>query len=98
VANLIEYILGLDLNAPANTITWHITRLERHGLENLQFGSSKADMICEARSAPSDACHIIVKSGGSFVLKVNAGGQAVEKEIRPGMQSFDIPANGSERK
>jgi hypothetical protein len=90
VANLIEYILGFELNVPANTITWRINRLERHGLENLQFGGFKADMVCDARSAPEDACHITVRSGGSFVLKVLADGRAIEKEIRQGTQSFDI--------
>jgi glycogen debranching enzyme len=98
VANLIEHILGFDLNAPANTITWRINRLERHGLQNLQFGGFETDLICEARSSPGNTCHITVKSGGSFVLKVLGGGQAVEKEIHPGTQSFDIPANKSEKK
>ena len=98
VANLIEYILGFELNAPANTIIWRISRLERHGLENLQFGGFKADLICEARSSPGDACHITVKSGGPFMLKVVAGSRAVEKEIRPGTQSFDLPATAQETK
>ena len=91
-------LLSFDLNAPAHTITWRIRRLERHGLENLQFGGFKTDMICEARSAPGDACHITVRSGGSFVLKVVAGGQTVEKEIRQGTISFDIPTDGQDTK
>jgi hypothetical protein len=98
VANLIEHILGFDINAPANTITWHISRLERHGLERLQLGGFKADMICEARSSPGDACHITINSGGSFVLKVLAGSQRVDKEIHSGTQSFVIPSNRADEK
>jgi len=90
VANLIEYLLGFELNAPAHAVTWRINRLERHGLENVQLDGFKTDMICAARSAPGDACHITVRSGGPFVLKVLAGSHAVEKEIRQGTQTFDI--------
>jgi hypothetical protein len=90
VANLIEYMLGLEINAPANTITWRISRLERHGLQNLRFGGFKTDLICEARTSPSDPCHITVKSGGAFVLKVLAGSRTAEKEIHQGTQTFDI--------
>ena len=98
VANLIEYMLGFDLNVPVNTITWRITRLERHGLENLQFGGFKTDLICDPRSSPTDPCHITVKSGGSFVLRVVAGSRAVEKEVHQGTQSFDLPATAPESK
>ena len=90
VANFIEYILGFDVNAPANTITWRITRLERHGLQNLEFRGFKADLICEARMSPREPCRIAVKSGGSFLLKLAAGGHAVARQIRPGTQTFEI--------
>jgi hypothetical protein len=93
VANLIEYMLGFQLDAPANTITWRIRRPERHGLENLQLGGSKADLICAARSSLTDPCEITVKSTGAFTLKVLAGTRTVVKEIQPGSQSFKVPAN-----
>jgi hypothetical protein len=92
VANFIEQILGFDVNAPANTITWRITRLERHGLQNLEFRGFKADLICEARTSPGEPCRIAVKSGGSFLLKLAAGGHAVERQIRPGTQTLEIAA------
>jgi hypothetical protein len=93
VANLIEFVLGFDLNAPAGVITWRINRLERHGLENLHFRGFKTDMICEARESSDAACHITVKSGGPFVLKAIVGTRAVEKRIHPGTQTFDVPEN-----
>ena len=98
VANLIQYMLGFELDAPANTITWRISRLERHGLENLQFGGFKTDLICEARSLPSDPCHITVKSGGPFVLKIVASGHTTEKTINPGTQTFELATQAQETK
>ena len=90
VANLIEYILGFDINAPEHTITWRINRLERHGLENLMFDGFKVDIICETRAAAGDPCHITVKSGGNFALKIFVGGRSTEKQIHAGTQDFSL--------
>ena len=38
VANLIEAVIGLDIDAPANTIMWRITKTERHGMKNFTLG------------------------------------------------------------
>lgn len=91
VANLIEYVLGFKLDAPAKTITWRINLRERHGLENLQFNGFKTDLICEARVSPGDPCRVSVKSGGAFTLKIISGQQTIEKEIHAGQQEFEIP-------
>lgn len=90
VANLIEYVLGFDINAPEQRIDWHITKPEKHGLENLQFNGFKVDMICEARDAKSKTRRVTVNSGGAFTLKVSAGGQSLEKKITTGSQTFEI--------
>jgi len=90
VANLIEYMLGFNIDAPARTIAWNVRRTERHGLQNLEFNGFKVDMICEGRAAASDPCKITVQSGGSFVLKVSNGEKAVEKQIGPGAQTFQF--------
>jgi hypothetical protein len=90
VANLVEYILGFDINAPEHTIIWRINRLERHGLENLVFDGFKVDMICDARAAAGNPCHITVTSGGPFLLKIIVGLHTTEKEIRAGTQTFSL--------
>ncbi len=90
VANLIEYILGFDIDAPANTIAWHVRQLERHGLQNLQFNGFKVDMICDARASADAPCHFTVKSGGSFTLQITSGGKTMEKQISPGAETFQF--------
>jgi len=88
---LIEYMLGFELDAPTHTITWRISRLERHGLQNLRFGGFETDLLCEARNSPGDPCQITVKSGGPFVLKVVVGGRTLVKQVQAGTQSFTAP-------
>lgn len=84
VANLIEYMLGFNIDAPANTITWNVRRAERHGLKNLQFNGFKVDLLCEAR-------RVKVTSGGSFVLRIISGANSVEERVGPGAQEFALP-------
>ncbi|MCL5098754.1 MAG: alpha,alpha-trehalase, partial [Candidatus Omnitrophica bacterium] len=88
VANLIEYILGFDIDAPRNRIVWRITRTEKHGLENLELGSFKVDLICDRRESPADPCRLTITSGGGFTLIAIAGNRTLEKKITPGKHSL----------
>jgi Glycosyl hydrolase family 63 C-terminal domain len=90
VANFIEYILGFEINAPEQTITWRIKQPERHGLENFQFNGFKVDLICDAAAAGVKTRHVIINSAGAFTLKLIVGNQTTEKKIVPGTQSFDL--------
>lgn len=83
---LIENILGIRANAPANRVTWHINRLERHGIESLRFGKHTVSLICEARSSETEPCKITVESNGAFDLVIGR----VTKHIKPGKSTFEV--------
>jgi hypothetical protein len=36
IVGFIEYILGIDVNAPQKTVVWYLHRTERHGLLHLK--------------------------------------------------------------
>jgi hypothetical protein len=91
VANLIEYIMGIDINVPQNTITWNISAIERHGLKNLKFGDFKVDFVCQQRTRPEDPCKIEVSSEGDFRLVVRtAQNPSTTFDIKKGVQSFVV--------
>ena len=90
VANLIESVLGFDLDAPGKTITWRITKTERHGISNLKLGDIRADIVCGARQAPGDPCALVVRSGGPFRLRILQNGKEMEKPIEKGEQQFVV--------
>ena len=72
VANLIEYILGFEIDAPGKIITWTVRQNERHGLTNLRFNDFKVDLIAEPATG-SGPRQITVESGGEFTLRLRRG-------------------------
>jgi glycogen debranching enzyme len=84
VANLIEYILGFDINVPDQRVVWHIDRTERHGLKNLWLGSFSADMLCQARTTAEAPCRLSVTNRGPFTLVVVTPRGKTEHKITPG--------------
>ena len=59
---LIEYVLGIQMDVPNNTIHWYISNTERHGVENLRFGDREISLICDARASSEDAPVIHTKN------------------------------------
>ena len=83
VGNLIEHILGFDIDVPKNRITWKITRLERHGLENLYFGGGMVSLVCAEHKA-GEACQLTVNCTKGFTLQVKVGDKVAVKEMLSG--------------
>ncbi len=90
VANFIEYILGFDLNVLQHTITWRISRPERHGIKNLKFGDFYVELLSEERKARTDLCHVTIISGGTFNLKMFVNGKNIERTIEEGNVIFRL--------
>ena len=90
IANFIEYILGFDLRVPEKTITWRITKTERHGIQNLKFGDFYVELTCEARQTAAEPCRVIVNSGGAFNLTVILNGKTFENRIGKGIQTLQL--------
>ncbi len=70
VSDLIEYVLGFNVNAPDNTIEWRINRQDQHGIENLAMGGASMKLLCDERQSANDPCHLTCESTGDFVLRV----------------------------
>ncbi len=61
IALTIEHLIGIRADVPDRTVTWHITRTDRHGIENLWLGEmGRVDLIAEARSSDTDPVTISV--------------------------------------
>jgi hypothetical protein len=91
VANLIEYRLGFDVDAPRRRVEWRVTQSDKHGLKNLRIGPVTADLVCEGRTGTSDRCRIHVASDGDFKLVVLAGKTRIEKSIGRGSHTITVP-------
>ncbi len=83
VANLIESVLGFDINAPGKTVTWRIKKTGEHGIKNLRIGDATADLICVKRSSQEEPCTIDIRSNGSFTLRLVHGDQEKTVAVNP---------------
>ncbi len=90
VADLIEYELGFEVDAPAKKVTWRITQAERHGIQKLSFANASADLICEHREKTDAPCRITVSSTGTFTLVVVTSHGKHEKRITKGVHKLTL--------
>jgi len=89
VSNFIEYILGLEIDAPANAITWNIALPEEHGLKNLFFRNFKVDLLCQKRNQVNEPRRITVSGKGKFQLNIRIDGKKTSTfSIEPGTQEL----------
>ena len=88
IAMLIEDILGVDVDVPANTITWRPCLLERHGVRRLAFGKGHVDLICESRPSRETPPIIKVSSSVPFKLHAEWGTRCTERNIGVGESTF----------
>lgn len=70
---LIENIIGLRPNALNNSLTWHLARIDKHGIENLKFGNVTVSLIAEKRKKITSPVIINVKCDNNFELIVEHG-------------------------
>ena len=71
IAMLIENIIGLEFDAPGNTITWCVKSPCRHGLENIDFNGQTISLVCEGKK-PAGSTKIKVECRKKFTLKICA--------------------------
>ncbi|HMD58498.1 MAG TPA: trehalase family glycosidase, partial [Steroidobacteraceae bacterium] len=90
IANLIEYVLGFQVNAPEQSIEWRIERTDRHGIQNLSMGKDTMSLICARRERDSAPCHIEIQSSGDFTLKVLLGARSSVSRITAGRTEITV--------
>jgi hypothetical protein len=81
---LIEYGIGIRVDAPSNTILWNIRSPQRVGIDRLRFGGTTVSLTCDAPDAQHRRA-VRVRSDAAFRLKLTCRGSARE---------LDVPAGG----
>ena len=51
---MFEYVFGIRPDAENRKITWHINRLEKHGIENYYFCGKFITLLCDSRSSANE--------------------------------------------
>jgi len=68
-------VVGIGVDAPAQTIRWRPRPGETHGIRNLRMGSNTVDLLIE-----NCQCHI--KAAQPFTLTLVAEGKSREFHVR----------------
>jgi Trehalase len=90
ISNLLEFIIGLHVNAPDRMIEWRIGRTDRHGVTNLKVGHATLSLICDGRRSPADTCHIAADSDAELTLKVHRQDQATVHRLERGHNQITV--------
>ena len=67
---LIENILGFRPNGIDNSLTWYLSRIDKHGIENLRFGNVNASLLCLERENINGQINLIITNDKPFTLIV----------------------------
>lgn len=89
IALLIENVLGFNLNAVDQTLTWHITRTDRHGIENLRMGENTISAICNARTI-NDPLDIFISTKKDLKLVIVHRDKEIELDLEAGEHRLKI--------
>lgn len=69
IAELIEYLIGIQGNYMKKQIYWNLNLLERHGIERYPFGANGTmSLIAEARSHRDSRPKLTIKTNTAFEL------------------------------
>ncbi len=92
IAMFIENIIGLEFDAPANTISWRIIESGRHGLENIRFNGKTVSLVCEGRRIPGKT-RLHVECDGRVNLRLvcrGMGHRATAMTLDAGRHQLDV--------
>ncbi len=79
ISLFVENVLGFDVDATSNTVTWRLERPGRLGIEGLHIGDVTADLVSDGEG------NVVVTSDSPFTLVVNGTEYEIiagENEIR----------------
>lgn len=88
---LIENVLGFHPDGAHNSLTWNITRIDRHGIEQLRFGEVSVTLISQERVSVGAPAEVHVIANRSFELTISVdGGEQKKIQITKGPQRITV--------
>lgn len=71
ITELIENVLGFQVDAPNQTLTWRLALTEHNGIKRLHIGANTISLIAEPRASDDERPHITVQAEQPFTLKLD---------------------------
>jgi glycogen debranching enzyme len=88
---LIENIIGLRPNSIDNSLTWYLTRIDKHGIANLRFGDVTISIVSERRESIYSPVSITTTTDKPFSLIIrNSWGDEKVFNLDKGKHSINF--------
>lgn len=89
---LIEFAIGIRVDAPARRVVWRLESPKRCGVERLAFGDVTATLMADAVETSGDADRraVSVRSDRAFTLELRWRGGSRTIEVRPGVEAHVV--------
>lgn len=68
---LIENVMGIRSEGVNHTVHWHLRRIDRHGVEQLNVGGVIVNLICEKRASTTEPATVTLSADGPFTVIVH---------------------------
>jgi hypothetical protein len=95
IALLLEVAIGLEADAPSDTLTLHLHRTDRHGVQGYRFGDQLVDLELAARADAGAPASITVTTTDAMTLQVESAGVWARFEIERGEHDLEFDPSGS---
>ncbi len=94
VGTIIDDVLGLDINAPENKITWRMNLTEENGVSNLYMKHNgvvnRVSLLAQERASARDGVSFTVTATQDFTLEVINGTHTQTYLVTAGTHSYNI--------
>lgn len=84
IAMVIENIIGIDLDAPAQQMTWDIRLTEAHGIEKLGYAGGFISARCARRTSRAAPALVELSSDSDLSVLIRCGDRSKRAQIRAG--------------
>jgi hypothetical protein len=94
IATLIETVIGIRVDTPARTMTWHLRPREIHGIRNVRWGSEgtiRTDLLAEPANGSDHSMKLKIATTAAFTLVVTSPQGTRRWSIPEGGQTLLLP-------
>ncbi|OMD12990.1 hypothetical protein BJP48_09315 [Paenibacillus odorifer] len=100
IGSMIEDVIGVRLNAPANKVNWNINLVEEHGISNLymkhQGVANRISLSAAKRKSAASSVQITVTASHDFTLNVTSNGVEKTFQVEAGTHDYIIAGQDEE--
>ena len=90
IALLIENVLGFRVNAVNQTLTWYITRTDKHGIKNLRVANNTVSAICNPSGNKKKSLELKITTNENLKLIIIRNNREEEFELNAGEHMLTI--------